>query len=157
MVTKPTPTKTAAAARKVASNSDTQRAEAERVAARAAYFESLVSDTPSRARQLVASIGQLVSFATTFYWGLQAVGWLSAAALMFTGSAFITFCTVFIGALLAFRASWHAGTAAFAFVVEFDGDTINSVGRDLRIAAAKKTSLVKSWFQRSDRIDVAAA
>ncbi len=115
------------------------------------------SGVPSSQRQIVAGIGQLLMFSTSIYWGIQAVGVLMTAAIVFTGSSFLAFVVGVMGAFLAIKSAWDIGTGTARFILSYDTDTVADVGRDLRVAAARKVSLVKGWFKREDRIEVDAS
>lgn len=160
MATKPvhTQTATARAAKKVANNSDTQRAEAERIAAASYMFNGYAPDSvPSNTRLLISAVGQLIGFGLSFYWGVQAVGWLMAATLAATSSTVIAVCLMFVGAALAFHAAWRTGRVVEEVVLNWRFESVADIGRDIRIGAAKKLSLVRGWFTPTDRIEVEAA
>lgn len=112
---------------------------------------------PSSTRLLVSAVAQLVSFGLSFYWGVQALGWLMAASLAATSSAFIGLVLLFLGAYLTFVAAWRTGRIAEDIVLNWRFDSIADIGRDIRIGAAKKMSLVRGWFTPSDRIEVEPA
>lgn len=105
---------------------------------------------PSPTRQLIASIGQLVSFSASIYWGLQVTGWLMAAAITFTGSGFIGFVIGVVAAVLSFRAAWRAGTFVADLILNFDSGNAHDYGHELRVAAARRISVVRGWFKRSE-------
>jgi len=118
------------------------------------YMASKGVATP--VRQIVAAVAQLATFSASIYWGCQAAGFLMTAAIVYTGSGFLAFVIGFMAMFLAIKASWSACCEVARGVIEFNVDDASNIGRDLRVAAAKKVSLVKGWFKREDRIEVAA-
>lgn len=137
------------AAHTASGNSDAHTVYAERMAQ--INDEYLAANhVPSSARLMVAAITRLLSFSASIYWGIQGIGLLVTAAVVYTGSAFIAFCIGLTTALLAFRAAWSVGTAVGEFVINFNPDTPAQIGRDLRVSAARKVNLVKGWFTRKD-------
>lgn len=151
-------TKQPRASRKVSpteTNKDAQRVYAERVAQ--AQDEFLAAhDVPSHKRMLVASVTQLLVFGTSFYWGIQATGWLMAASMIFTGSAFIAFLVALVGAVLTFKAAWNAGFSAATLITEFDFNDLANTGRAIKESATKRVSLVRDWFKPAATEEVAA-
>jgi hypothetical protein len=146
---KPVVTPTAKAARAATNNTDAQRVYAERVAQ--AQDEFLASNAvPSHTRQLVASVAQLLGFSVSIYWGVQLSGALMTAAVLYTGSAFIAFVLGMIAVVLSFKAAWNTGTFIARFVLDYDSDTLAEAGRELRIASARRVSIVKRWFTRDE-------
>ena len=147
--TKPTATKTPRATRKAVVDVDAHTAYAERVAA--AQDEYLSSQhVPSGVRLVVGAVSRLLTFSVSIYWGLEATGLIMTAAIALTGSSFIAFVVGLTALLLAFSAAWQAGSVIGDFIIDFDWKRTAAVGRDLRVAAAKRVSLVKGWFKRTD-------
>jgi hypothetical protein len=155
--TSKTATAKAAAHVNGAPSADKLRAENAERMARIHAIMGEAAPMPSATHQLIATIGQLVAFSASIYWGVQLTGLLMTAAIVFTGSAFLAFVIGVTTAILAFKAAWSLGTNVSRFILDFDVNDATNVGHDLRIAAAKKVSLVKGWFKREDRIEVAPA
>lgn len=138
-----------AAARTTAQNSDAQRKYAESVAA--AQDEYLAAKkVPSVTRQLCTSIAQAFVATCNLYWGIQVSGWLMTAALVYTGSAFLSFCIGVLAMFLSLKVAWDAGVFVADMVFNYDVDALASAGHELRVASARRVSLVKKWFTRSD-------
>jgi hypothetical protein len=138
-----------AAAQSVGSEHDAHRIYAEATAkARDEYLGA--SNMPSQTRVLVSKVAQFLSFSTSIYWGVQATGLLVIVATAFTGSAFIGFCIALITSWLAISAAWETGVFIRELVLGFNTNTLADTGRDIRVAAARKVSLVKGWFKRDD-------
>lgn len=131
---------------------DAQRQYAEATARAQDEYLARIS-VPSHTRQLVASVSQLIVFSASFYWGVYATGWLMFVAATATTSAFLTFVVGLVTTLLALKASWDASTAAAEFISNFKLENAADIGRDLRIAAAKRVNLVKGWFKRDDAME----
>lgn len=143
------PTKTPRVTRKVVDNTDAQTAYAERVSA--AQQEYMASQhVPSGTRLVVAAVSRLLTFSVSIYWGLEATGLIMTAAIALTGSSFIAFVIGLTALLLAFSAAWQAGSAVGDFLINFDQANAARIGRDLRVAAAKKVNLVRGWFKKPD-------
>jgi hypothetical protein len=148
----PQPTKIPRVTRKVVDNTDAQTAYAERIsAAQQEYMES--QHVPSGVRLVVAAVSRLLTFSVSIYWGLEATGLIMTAAIALTGSSFIAFVIGLTALLLAFSAAWQAGSAVGDFLINFDQANAARIGRDLRVAAAKKVNLVRSWFKKPDIAD----
>lgn len=156
-------TKTAAAAEQVAAPIVTDDVKAEtpfeafmrRTAdARDEFMAS--QNVPTATRTIVATIAHLLSLSVTLYWGIEATTALMAAAFLLTSSVFVTWVIGFMGLVLAFYAALQTGNAIGQFVLNFDYDRTAAIGRDLRVAAAKRISLVKGWFTRATPEEVAA-
>ena len=142
-------TKVNAAAHEAAGNVDAQRIYAERIAQ--ANDDLLASyNVPSKMRIAVAAITRLLAFSVSMYWGLEAASLLMVAAVSLTASAFITWVVAFMAMVLAFYAAWQTAAAIGQFVLDFKVENIRDTGRDLRIAAAKRVSLVKGWFRKPE-------
>lgn len=130
-------------------NVDAQRVYAERVAqAQDEYLHTF--GTPSHVRMIVASVTQLAVFTLSVYWGMQAVGWVMAAAMLFTGSGFIAFVIALLGAFLTIRAAWRTGFGAAMIVTNFSFENVASIGSDIKAAAKSKVTVVTGWFKRND-------
>ena len=130
-------------------NVDAQRVYAERVAqAQDEYLHTF--GTPSHTRMIVASVTQLAVFSLSIYWGMQAVGWVMAAAMLFTGSGFIAFVIALLGAFLTIRAAWRTGFGAAMVVTNFSFANVTAIGADIKAAAKSKVTVVTSWFKHND-------
>jgi len=105
-------------------------------------------NVPTATRVVVASVSHLLALSVTLYWGIEAATAVMAAAMILTSSVFITWVVGFIGLVLALYAALQAGSAIGDIVLKFDTKRAAAVGHDLRVAAAKRISLVKGWFTK---------
>ncbi len=97
-------------------------------------------------RVLIASVAWLLTYATSFYWGYNVALWLTAATYLLTTSVFLAYLVAFVMAVAAFISALIAAGHVGKFILTFDTAKAVDTGRDLRIAAARKVSLVRSWF-----------
>lgn len=130
-------------------NEDAMRRYAESIAQ--AQDELLsTAGVPSSTRLLCSAVAQFFTFAGVYYAGVQIVGVLTTAAIMFTGSSFIAFCVALLGCILLFKAAWHAGIAASNFILSFEFDDVASLGASVKDAAVHRVSLVRGWFKKTN-------
>lgn len=97
-------------------------------------------------RVLIASVAWLLTYATSFYWGYNVALWLTAATYLLTTSMFLAYLVAFVMAVAAFIGAFTAAGTVGKFILTFDTAKAVDTGRDLRIAAARKVSLVRGWF-----------
>ena len=105
---------------------------------------------PSGRRVLVATFAWFISFASSYYWGIQAIAWMIAVAATATTSQFLLFLVAFIGGVIAIFTAFTLAGSAFNAVLSFDVHSALAVGHDVRDAAKRRVSLVRGWFKRSD-------
>jgi hypothetical protein len=105
---------------------------------------------PSKARLLIATVAGLFAYAGSIYWSATAVGYLSIAAMLFTGSSFLGFVIAVMGWFFAIIGSLRIGWAVGKFVLTFEMDDITQLGASIKASAKSKTSLVRGWFTRGE-------
>lgn len=97
-------------------------------------------------RTLIASVAWLFTYATSFYWGYNVALWLAAATYLLTTSVFLAYIVAFLASVVALIGAFTAAGTVGKFILTFDTAKAVDTGRDLRVAAARKVSLVRSWF-----------
>lgn len=97
-------------------------------------------------RVLIASVAWLLTYATSFYWGYNVALWLAAATYLLTTSVFLAYIVAFLASVVALIGAFTAAGTVGKFILTFDTAKAVDTGRDLRIAAARKVSLVRGWF-----------
>ena len=75
---------------------------------------------PSGRRLIVSALLGVITYATTWYVGLQLTGALVAAAALLTTSQFLIYMVTFIAMFTAFVAAWWLGSKVFDLAAEFD-------------------------------------
>jgi len=123
---------------------------AEAVAQQAAVLSEAM--LPQGKRLVLATLGWLVTYASAFYWGVQLVDIALIALATVSASAFLAYLVAFIGIVAAFFAAWLAAGKAFKFIVEFDVERMANIGRAIKDASVKRTSLVAGWFKRDEPV-----
>lgn len=125
------------------------------------WFARMGVKIPTSRRVLISMVvGCLVSFTTSYFLTTVAV-WLATAAMVFSGSAFLSILVLVIGAVIAIAVATRAGMVAGRFVLGFDYDdakhTVASTvtaakdtGKAVAASAAARVSLVRGWFSRKD-------
>lgn len=113
---------------------------------------------PTSRRVLVSMVvGFMTSFTSSYYLCSAAV-WLSTAALVYSGSAFLGLLVLVIGAVLAVITASRLGYAAAKLVLGYKPGDFAGVGSSIHQATVHKVSLVRGWFTRgsSDSVEFAA-
>ncbi len=67
-------------------------------------------------REIVASVVGLITTGTVGYFGAYSAGILATAALIYTGSTFLSFMIMFLGVIAAFLAAMRAGNFMSDFI-----------------------------------------
>lgn len=108
--------------------------------------------TPSVARQGVAVVAWLLSYASAFYGAITLLDSVVVAAMALTSSQFMLFLVVFIGFVVALIAAASAATLAYNAVMAFDAGAIKrrvvswrdgfDAWREERAAKAKAEAIV---------------
>lgn len=87
-------------------------------------------------RELINITLGLVGYGASFYFTMQLVNVIAAAAISLTGVGFISFMISFLGLIIAFMAAYQAGMAVYQVASKFDV---------IQLAAS-----ARSWFNRND-------
>mgnify|MGYP000222808106 CR=1 FL=1 len=108
-------------------------------------------NAPSLGRLVVATIIGLLTYSTACYAvALPLIGWVAAAAITMTGSAFISFLATMLSGFALGGAAGYLGYRVYQFVVDFDTTRAQQLGRQLRSNATSKTAMVRAWFNRNE-------
>ncbi len=108
---------------------------------------------PSGTRLLCAGVVGLLTYASSIWFAVPLIEWLTIAALALTGSAFLAYLVYVLGVFAVIIASMISGWKAGAFVLEVDVDKLADTGRTLRDNIKKRGRLVAGWFKREPRLD----
>lgn len=121
------------------------------------YAERLGALLPSTRRVFVATfVAVLTSFGVGYIVGAL-TDLAMTAALVYTGSMFLSTCILIMGIVIAIMAGARIGSAAALFVLGYKPGTFADAGAVIRDASRRKISLVRDWFTPADRIDVSVA
>lgn len=105
---------------------------------------------PSSARVFAATIGGLVAYGGSFYWGMAAVEIVCTAVVGITGIGFISFIVWFLGAVLAMLAALRIGYKVAVVVLGYRAGDFTNACQNTKLAAQSKVSTVRGWFTRDD-------
>lgn len=109
-----------------------------------AFASSFGVEIPTGRRLLVASVASCATAALGTYGGLQIASYLAVGAATLTGSAFIAYTLLFIGAIIAVYSAFTASMRAASYIAS------RGIDRDAqRVAAWSKAKFVsvKSMFK----------
>lgn len=107
---------------------------------------------PTSRRVLIGMVvGFMVSFTSSYYLCSAAV-WLSTAAMVYSGSAFLGLLVLVITGALAVIVASRLGYAAAKLVLGYKPGDFAGVGQSISHAASAKVSLVRGWFVRGDLV-----
>lgn len=120
-----------------------------RFAALQQEFEELGIKLPSSTRTLISLVATFLTSFTTSYIGFSVVAWLSTAALVYSGSAFLGLLVLVVGYIVTGLVVFKASLAVGNFVLGFEFDDVRSAAASVQDAAQRRVSLVRGWFTRS--------
>jgi hypothetical protein len=132
-------------------NVDAMRMHAEHVAQAQDEF-TFVTATPSGTRQLIGTLAWMLTYASSFYWGLVLTDMLLVAAAAFTSSGFLLFLVAFVGLMMAVVGGISLASSAYKFVIEFNPGTFAAIGHDIKASTKSKVSLVRGWFTNTNEV-----
>lgn len=107
---------------------------------------------PSKTRLMIATICGLLVYAGSLYWAMQAVGYLTLAVLMFTGSTFLTFVVAVIGWFFAIVGALRIGYRVAGFVLGFDATAITDSCEAVKTSVTSHAGRLTSWFKSSKEL-----
>lgn len=119
-------------------------------------FAELGIKVPTDTRVLISMVVGFVTSFTTSYYGCSVAVWLANAALVYSGSAFLSLLVLVLGCIVAMVGAFRIGMAAGKFVLGFDMADVKSTAEAVTDAARSKVSVISGWFKRSEPVSAAA-
>ena len=99
-------------------------------------------------RLILATVGWLLTYAASFYWGMYALDIAIAALITLTGAGFIAFLISFIGIVAVMISAWLTASAVFRYITEFSIGDLRSAAIEIKDAGARRSALIFNWFSR---------